>query len=56
VEAREVRHGAHVFPAGIPATAHDALVNGRWDPIGELLEGSSQVESTAASLPYMACP
>ncbi|MBU6301450.1 MAG: 3-isopropylmalate dehydratase small subunit [Verrucomicrobia bacterium] len=56
VEAREVRHGAQVFPAGIPTTAHDALVNGRWDPIGELLEGSSQVESTAASLPYMACP
>jgi 3-isopropylmalate/(R)-2-methylmalate dehydratase small subunit len=29
-------------------------VNGRWDAIGELLEGAAAVKSTAAKLPYLA--
>ncbi|HEY8932271.1 MAG TPA: 3-isopropylmalate dehydratase small subunit [Rariglobus sp.] len=35
-------------------TARDALVNGRWDAIGELIDGLPQVKATAAKLPYMA--
>ncbi|HEY1108536.1 MAG TPA: 3-isopropylmalate dehydratase small subunit [Opitutaceae bacterium] len=35
-------------------TARDALVNGRWDAIGELIEGIPAVQGTAAKLPYMA--
>jgi 3-isopropylmalate/(R)-2-methylmalate dehydratase small subunit len=35
-------------------SARDALVNGRWDAIGELLDGRDAVKATAAKLPYMA--
>lgn len=34
-------------------TARDALVNGRWDAIGELIDGLPDVRTTAAKLPYM---
>ena len=34
-------------------SARDALVNGRWDPIGELLEGASTAVTVAGKLPYM---
>ena len=39
---------------GTLAAARDALVNGRWDAIGELLDGASAVKTTAAKLPYLA--
>ncbi|MGC4073174.1 MAG: hypothetical protein QM760_11775 [Nibricoccus sp.] len=35
-------------------TARDALINGRWDAIGELIDGLPAVKTTAAKLPYMA--
>jgi 3-isopropylmalate/(R)-2-methylmalate dehydratase small subunit len=35
-------------------SARDALLNGRWDPIGELLEGASGAARVAGSLAYMA--
>lgn len=35
-------------------SARDALVNGRWDAIGELIDGLPTVKTTAAKLPYMA--
>jgi len=35
-------------------SARDALVNGRWDAIGELIDGLPEVKATAAKLPYMA--
>jgi 3-isopropylmalate/(R)-2-methylmalate dehydratase small subunit len=35
-------------------SARDALVNGRWDAIGELLDGREAVKVTAAKLPYLA--
>jgi len=35
-------------------SARDALVNGRWDAIGELIDGLPDVRATAAKLPYMA--
>jgi 3-isopropylmalate/(R)-2-methylmalate dehydratase small subunit len=38
----------------IRETARDALVNGRWDPIGELIEGAGAATQVAARLPYMA--
>lgn len=33
--------------------AHSALVEGKWDPIGELMEGADAVAATAERLPYM---
>ncbi|MBU3666121.1 MAG: 3-isopropylmalate dehydratase small subunit [Chthoniobacterales bacterium] len=41
------------FPATLPAHAKEALVNGRWDAIADLLEGLDAVRATAAKLPYM---
>jgi len=37
-------------------SARDALVHGRWDSIGELLEGREAVIATASRLPYLAVP
>ena len=35
-------------------SARDALINGRWDAIGELLDGVPAVKETAKKLPYLA--
>jgi len=34
--------------------ARDALVNGRWDAIGELLDGMTAMKEKARGLPYLA--
>ncbi|MDG2124024.1 MAG: 3-isopropylmalate dehydratase small subunit [Verrucomicrobiales bacterium] len=47
-------YGENSVPISIPATAHDALTNGKWDPIAELIEGAPDVEKTAGALDYMA--
>lgn len=39
--------------ATLRESARDALVNGRWDPIGELLEGASDAGKVAGGLRYM---
>jgi len=41
------------FPAVLPDHAREALVNGRWDAIADLLEGLDDVRVTAEKLPYM---
>lgn len=51
--AQQIRFGSDAVPLTMRETARDALVHGRWDPIGELLEGSVAVTAKAASLPYM---
>jgi 3-isopropylmalate/(R)-2-methylmalate dehydratase small subunit len=54
VERLEVRFGGESIKVTQRDSARDALINGRWDAIGELLEGIPAVESTAAQLPYLA--
>lgn len=54
VAAKEVRFGAQRIPVTIREAARDALVNGRWDAIGELLEGVPAVKELAKKLPYLA--
>jgi len=54
VAGLEIRCGSLKVKAAIRAAAQEALVHGRWDPIGELLEGAAAVKAAAAKLPYMA--
>jgi 3-isopropylmalate/(R)-2-methylmalate dehydratase small subunit len=41
------------FPCTLRDTARKALVEGKWDAIGDLLDGLPQVEATASKLSYM---
>ena len=41
------------FPARLPDHAREALVDGKWDAIADLLEGLDAVKATADTLPYM---
>jgi 3-isopropylmalate/(R)-2-methylmalate dehydratase small subunit len=54
VVKQEIRFAGQSVPAAIRDSARDALVNGRWDAIGELLDGINAVKQTAARLPYLA--
>jgi 3-isopropylmalate/(R)-2-methylmalate dehydratase small subunit len=44
--------GDAVYAALIRASARDALLHGRWDAIGELLDGAGLVAERASALPY----
>lgn len=50
----EVRFGGGSIGITLRDSARDALLNGRWDAIGELLDGVPAVMGTAARLPYLA--
>jgi 3-isopropylmalate/(R)-2-methylmalate dehydratase small subunit len=54
VARSEIRFAGQAIRAGIRDSAREALVHGRWDAIGELLEGVDGVKKIAAGLPYMA--
>jgi 3-isopropylmalate/(R)-2-methylmalate dehydratase small subunit len=51
--AQKILFGAASVPITLRESARDALVNGRWDPIGELLEGAGAAASVASGLRYM---
>ncbi|MBK9989694.1 MAG: 3-isopropylmalate dehydratase small subunit [Verrucomicrobia bacterium] len=54
VAAQEVRFGGQTIKTTQRESARDALINGRWDSIGELLEGKDAVAALAKKLPYLA--
>jgi 3-isopropylmalate/(R)-2-methylmalate dehydratase small subunit len=54
VAREEVRFGGRSIKVDVRPAARDALVNGRWDPIGELLDGMPAMKATATKLPYLA--
>jgi 3-isopropylmalate/(R)-2-methylmalate dehydratase small subunit len=54
VVKQEVRFAGQTVKVEVRASARDALIHGRWDPIGELLDGLPAVQTTAAKLPYLA--
>jgi len=54
VSAGEIRFGAQSIRAEVRPAARDALIHGRWDAIGELLEGLPTVQALAARTPYLA--
>jgi 3-isopropylmalate/(R)-2-methylmalate dehydratase small subunit len=54
VARAEIRLGGQTVRVAIRDSAREALVNGRWDAIGDLLEGVEDVKRLAARLPYLA--
>jgi len=54
VAALEVRFGGQKIKITQRESARDALINGRWDSIGELLDGKDAVATLAKTLPYLA--
>jgi len=54
VAREEIRFGGQVAKVAIRESAREALSNGRWDAIGDLLEGVEDVKKLAARLPYLA--
>jgi 3-isopropylmalate/(R)-2-methylmalate dehydratase small subunit len=52
--AAKLVHSDDAFRAvlAMPEGARQALIAGRWDPIGELLEATEAVRALASSLPY----
>ncbi|WP_411825505.1 3-isopropylmalate dehydratase small subunit [Luteolibacter sp. AS25] len=53
LEKMTVSTGEIEFPVNMPESARDALVNGKWDPIQELLENESAIEERAKALHYV---
>ncbi len=53
VSELKVRAGEADFPCNLRAGARDSLLNGRWDPLDELLEAKDQVEQRSRSLFYV---
>jgi 3-isopropylmalate/(R)-2-methylmalate dehydratase small subunit len=53
LEAMRASAGTLAFPVHLPAAARDALVTGRWDGLGLLLQDFDQVRAFAATLPYL---
>ena len=49
----EIRFGDEAIAANIPASTRNALMTGRYDFLGQLLEAAPQVRETSAKLPYM---
>ena len=54
VAKQEVRFAGQTVKVEVRAAARDALVNGRWDAIGELLDGMTAMKEKAKGLPYLA--
>ncbi|MEJ2292828.1 MAG: 3-isopropylmalate dehydratase small subunit [Deinococcales bacterium] len=54
VEAGRVRAGEMELDAHLPPSAREALLEGYWDPLGELLEGVPEVQAVAERLGHVA--
>ena len=52
VDALRVTCGELSFPVHMPDSARDALINAKWDPIGELMEGAGDVAERVKALGY----
>lgn len=52
---RATAEANHIFSSDAHLLLYSgpALINGRWDPIGELLEASTLVTERMAQLPYV---
>jgi 3-isopropylmalate/(R)-2-methylmalate dehydratase small subunit len=50
---QKISFAGQTVGASVRESARDALVNGRWDPIGELIEGAPAAARVAGQLSYM---
>jgi 3-isopropylmalate/(R)-2-methylmalate dehydratase small subunit len=53
VENQRLTFAGRSAGMSIRESARDALINGRWDPIGELVDGASDAAAVASKLRYM---
>ena len=53
LENERITFADKTFDVTVRSTAKDALTQGRWDPITELLENSDAIQKTAADLAYV---
>lgn len=53
LEAKTVAFGDTTFPMDMPDGAREALVQGKWDTIGELASNDAAIEKTASTLAYV---
>ena len=53
LDAMTITAGDLSFPVDMPASARQALLAGKYDPIKELLDNNDKIEATAASLSYV---
>ena len=53
LDSMTINFAGQTFPITMPTGAREALVSGKWDAIQELVDNLPQVESVAASLPYV---
>ena len=53
LDVMTVTAGDLSFPVDMPASARQALLAGKYDPIKELLDNKDKIEATAASLSYV---
>ncbi|MBT4865389.1 MAG: 3-isopropylmalate dehydratase small subunit [Planctomycetaceae bacterium] len=53
LDEKQVRYSDASVACEIPESARVSLVTGEYDFLAQLLDGKSQIEQTAASLPYM---
>ena len=52
VAGRQVVFGGQSISVTLPATAHEALTSGKWDPIAELLENKDAVHTRITALGF----
>ena len=53
LSAKEIRFGDQSIPCDIREGARNVLVNGKWDPLQDLLNAEEMVEAVAGNLPYL---
>ena len=53
LEKQRVTFAGQSVPVSVRESARDALVHGRWDPIGELLDGLPDARKLASGIAYL---
>ena len=53
IDSLEIRAGDQAFPASLPGSAQQTLVNGQWDSIAELLQAGEEISAMDQALSYV---